>query len=96
MVVDPIAIMQMLIFAAGIVYGYITKGQEDKVRLLRNGMVLAVGAGIAFGGISLTSLGLAGLLSTFIFAVIGIGIFTVLFVGGTIIGDFLEARIKKS
>jgi hypothetical protein len=96
MAVDILAIIQLFIFVAGIVYGYITQGQEDKVRLLRNGLVLAVGAGIAFGGISLTSLGLAGLLSTFIVVLFGISILTVLFVLGTVIGDFLEARINNS
>jgi drug/metabolite transporter (DMT)-like permease len=85
----------LLIFILGIVYGYITHGQEDKVRLLRNGLMLAVGAGIGFGGISITYKGLAGFGATFVMAVYWISLLTVIFVGGTVIGDFIERKIKR-
>ncbi len=85
----------LIVFILGIVYGYITQGQEDKRRLFKHGLFLALGVGIGFGGISMTYNGLAGFGATFIMSVYWIILFTILFVGGTIIGDFLERKIKR-
>jgi hypothetical protein len=80
----------------GVVYGYMSPGKEDKMKILKKGLrwgliigiVLALlnfvlGGGILYAG------------ATIIGTVIAIVYLTVMFVVGTFIGDFLEGMIKK-
>jgi hypothetical protein len=85
----------LIIFIAGVIYGYITTGKQDRFKLLKNGLILGASIGVIFGALNLTNKGLAGFGTTFIMSVYWVGILTVLFIGGTIVGDVLEQKIKK-
>ena len=87
--------LDLLVFIVGVVYGYISPGKEDKVRLLKNGLKIGVIAGVLFGLLGLFMGGVLFFGATLIGFIIVIAIYTVIFIAGTIVGDFLESRIKK-
>lgn len=84
-----------LVFIAGIIYGYMSPGKEDKGRLLRKGVKIGVIIGVVFGLLNLFMGGLLAFGATLIGFIIGIAVLTIIFIVGTIIGDWLEARLKK-
>lgn len=86
-----------LVFLIGVIYGYSNPGKEDRIGLLKKGG----GIGLILGMAIAVLLTLVGLLSrVFFFGIVGIGAgfgillstvyFTVLFILGTIVGDFIE------
>lgn len=93
---EPIVmVFDLLAFVAGVVYGYVNPGKEKKGKLLRKGLRIGVGVGIVFAILSLFVRGSQGFGATFIGFVIWIGFLTLIFILGTIIGDWLEHNIKK-
>ncbi|RZN36572.1 MAG: hypothetical protein EFT35_07920 [Methanophagales archaeon ANME-1-THS] len=97
-------ILYILAFLIGLVYGYVKPGKEDRMALLKKGIIYGIIIGIVFGligffaGTYLRGLG-AGLV---VFAAGVIGIFisvvilVIIFILGTFIGDILETAFKKS
>ncbi|MBU2560305.1 hypothetical protein KKA03_05370 [archaeon] len=88
-------VFDLLAFAAGVVYGYVNPGKEKKGKLLRKGLRMGVVVGIVFGFLNLFLEGSLGFGATLIGSIIGIGFLTLIFILGTIIGDWLEHKIKK-
>ncbi len=88
------ALLEILTFVLGIIYGYISPGKENRGALLRNGLIIGIVLAI-----------ILAILGTFvggaIMALAGVAIFvevvilTVLFIIGTLIGDWLEGRSKS-
>jgi Mg/Co/Ni transporter MgtE len=87
--------LDLLVFIAGVVYGYMSPGKEDKMKLLKKGLKIGVITGIVFGLLSLFMGGFLFFGATLIGFIIVIAIYTIIFIAGTIIGDFLESKIKK-
>ncbi|MFH1774861.1 MAG: hypothetical protein ABH874_07890 [Methanobacteriota archaeon] len=87
--------LDVLAFIAGIVYGYINPGKEAKGKLLKKGLKIGVVIGIVFAVLNLFVGGFLTFGTTLIGSIIAIGFLTLMFVAGTIIGDWLEVKIKK-
>ena len=83
-------------FAFGVFYGYRHPGKEDKAGLMKNGAKWGLVIGLGFGLLDYFVLSsLPRLLRMTIGGLIGIIILTLVFVVGTVIGDFLEVKLKK-
>lgn len=87
-------VFDVLAFVTGVVYGYVNPGKEKKGKLLRKGLRMGVGVGIVFGILNMFR-GSLGFGTTLIGSIIGIGFLTLMFILGTIIGDWFEHKIKK-
>lgn len=87
-------VLDVLAFIAGIVYGYVKPGREAKGELLKKGLKIGVLVGIFFAVLNLFVGGFIAFGATFIGILIGIGFLTIIFIAGTIVGDWLEARVK--
>ncbi len=85
----------LLVFIVGVIYGYISPGKEDKMKLLKKGLKIGVITGIIFGLLGFFMGGFLFFGATLIGFIIVIAIYTIIFIAGTIIGDFLESKIKK-
>jgi len=86
----------VLVFLVGVVYGYLSPGKEDKLKLLSKGLRIGIIAGLVFGIITLlTGGGLFFFGASMIGLLVVILIYTVIFIAGTIVGDFLESKLKK-
>jgi Mg/Co/Ni transporter MgtE len=88
-------VFDLLAFVAGIIYGYVNPGKEEKGKLLKKGLKIGVGVGIVFAVLNLFVGGFMSFGATLIGSIIGIGFLTLIFIAGTIIGDWLEHKIKK-
>ena len=88
-------VLDILAFAAGIVYGYMKPGKESRKHLLKKGLKIGAVVAAFFAILNLFIGGFFAFGATFIGTILGIAILTVIFVGGTIVGDWLEERIKK-
>ncbi|MBU2560606.1 hypothetical protein KKA03_06905 [archaeon] len=88
-------VFDLLAFGAGAVYGYVNPGKEEKGKLLRKGLRTGVGVGIVFGILNMFLGGSMGFGTTLIGSIIGIGFLTLIFILGTLLGDWLEHKIKK-
>ena len=88
-------VFDLLAFAAGAAYGYINPGKEEKGKLLRKGLRTGAIVGIVLGVLNLVLGGSLGFGATLIGSIIGIGFLTLLFILGTMIGDWFEHKIKK-
>lgn len=87
--------LDLLAFIAGIIYGYVNPGKEAKGKILKKGLKIGVLIGIVFAVLNLFVGGFMTFGATLIGSIIGIGFLTLMFVAGTIIGDWLEEKIKK-
>jgi hypothetical protein len=87
--------LDLLAFIAGIIYGYMNPGREAKGKLLKKGLKIGVLIGIFFAFLNLFIGGFIAFGATLVGIIVGIGFLTIIFIGGTIIGDWLEARLKK-
>ncbi len=85
----------LLAFIAGIIYGYTNPGKEKKGKLLRKGLRIGVGVGIVFAVINLFVTSHHSFAATLAASIIWIGFLTLMFILGTMLGDFLEHKIKK-
>ncbi|WP_457591410.1 hypothetical protein [Geoglobus sp.] len=97
--------LTFFVFLAGLIYGFVSPGREDRLRLLRNsiivGFVLGLLISIAFlmftlpFGIFVPFLPIFG---TFTGAALGVFValyFGVVFIAGTFVGDLLESLLKR-
>ncbi len=90
--------VEILALVAGIIYGYLKTGKEDRTALFKNGFLLGVVVAVIIAGLVLIS-GISSMLifvSSSIMIVLSIVLLTVLFIAGTFIGDWLEAKFKSS
>ncbi|MDD1656910.1 MAG: hypothetical protein LUQ41_00405 [Methanomicrobiales archaeon] len=90
---------ELLILIIGIVFGYLRKGKEDFMGLLKQGAIVGIIFAVIFGllayflapgGISLAT-GFMGAIGIFI----GIIILVIIFIIGAFIGDYLEKMMEK-
>jgi hypothetical protein len=88
-------VFDLLAFIAGSVYGYVNPGKEDKGNLLKKGLRIGVGVGVVFAVLNMFVGSPMGFGATIIGSVIWIGFLTLMFIVGTILGDWLEHKIKK-
>ncbi len=94
--------LEMLTIGAGIIYGYLKPGREDRVALLKNGLIIGIVMGLVvlvFGMLvdsrilSYSGEGMMiGLVGMFVFVMVVI--IAVLFILGTFVGDWLEEKMK--
>jgi hypothetical protein len=93
------AVIEILFFILGTVYGYAGQGKEDLGTLLRNGLFIGLVAGIIIAVVGLfVSPGLLVLgayRASAIMIFFEIVILTVLFIIGTWIGDWFEERSRS-
>ena len=90
---------ELLVLIIGIAYGFLHKGKEDKMGLLKTGALIGIVLGIIFGLLAMfvapgtigLGLGLLGAIGIFI----GIVILAIIFIVGVFIGDYLEGVIRK-
>nr|WP_319377315.1 hypothetical protein [uncultured Methanoregula sp.] len=89
----------LLVLILGIAYGFLHKGKEDKLALLKIGAVIGIILGIVFGlasiflfpGLFGIGLGLIGAIGIFV----AIIIYAIIFIIGVFVGDFLEDQFRK-
>ena len=94
--------LELLTIGVGVIYGYLKPGREDRVALLKNGLIIGIVLGIVvlvFGMLvdsrilSYSGVGMMiGLVGMFVF--IMVVILAVLFILGTFIGDWVEEKMK--
>lgn len=85
----------LIAFIAGAVYGYVNPGKKKKIKLLKKGLRIGVVAGIVFAVINLFVHSQYSFAATLSGSIVWIGFLTLMFILGTILGDFLEHKIKK-
>jgi protein-S-isoprenylcysteine O-methyltransferase Ste14 len=94
---------ELLVLIIGLIYGYVKPGKEDRMALLKKGIIIGIILGVVFGLIGFFAgsylAGVGGGLVLFAAGAIGIFIsvviLVILFIIGTFIGDFLETKFKK-
>ena len=94
--------LEILTVGVGVIYGYLKPGKEDRVALLKNGLIIGIVLGlvvVVFGMLVdsrvLLHSGVVvmiGLVGMFVFTLAVI--LAVLFILGTFIGDWLEEKMK--
>jgi len=91
--------LELLNFIIGIAFGFFHHGKEDRMGILKNGAIIGIVLGVIFvlvsmflvpGGISI-DVGFLGVFGIFIEIII----FVIIFIVGTLIGDWLEVILKK-
>lgn len=87
--------LDALAFIAGVIYGYMKPGKEAKGALLKKGLKIGLLFGILLAVLNLLVGGILRFGATVIGSVVAIGFLTFMFVAGTIIGDWLEEKVKK-
>lgn len=88
-------VLDLLAFIAGIAYGYLNPGKESRKHMLKKGFKIGLIVGAFLGILNLFLGGILAFGATLIGTLMVIVIFTVIFVAGTIVGDWLEERFKK-
>ena len=90
--------VEVISLIAGIIYGYLKTGKEDRIVLFKSGFLLGMVVAVIIAGLVLIS-GISSMLifvSSSIMIVLSIVLLTVLFIAGTFIGDWVEANLKSS
>lgn len=86
-----------IVLLIGILYGYLSPGRQDKMRLFRNGLVIGIVLGLVFALLgSVAGFHPLGLGAGVVAIVLGVVVLTVLFVLGAWIGDFLEGAPRRT
>ena len=94
--------LEILTIGVGVIYGYLKPGKEDRVALLKNGLIIGIVLGLVvllfgilvdskillYSGVGM----MIGLVGMFVFILVVI--LAVLFVLGTFVGDWLEEKMK--
>lgn len=91
--------LELLALIIGIVFGFVHKGKEDYMGLLRNSAICGLAVGVLFVLLSAflfpetTSIigGAFGVFSIFVVIII----YVIIFIIGAFIGDLIESRLKK-
>ncbi len=91
--------LDVIVFIAGIVYGYIKPGKEPRMALFKKALYYGAIIGIIFGVISFFmggSLIMAPIRASvaFLGIIISVAYIALVFIFGTWIGDLLEEKIK--
>jgi Mg/Co/Ni transporter MgtE len=86
--------LDLIAFIAGVIYGYMSPGKEDRVKLLKKGLRIGVIVGLVLAVLNLLVGGILSFGATLVGSIIGIGFLTLIFVVGTIVGDWLERKAK--
>ena len=90
---------ELLNFIIGIAFGFLHRGKEDFMGILRNGAIAGLILGIIFvlistyvvpGGMSISA-GFLGIFGIFIVIIL----YVIIFIVGAFIGDWLEGLQKK-
>jgi hypothetical protein len=87
--------IDILALIVGAVYGYVSPGKEDKMKILKNGAKWGIIIGVVLAVLNLVLGGgilLAG--GTILGTIIAVVYLTIFFVIGAFIGDFLEGKLK--
>ncbi len=91
--------LDLLIIIAGIIYGYVHPGKEDRLHIIKKSLKYGLVIGAVFGVLGLftgnilvaLARGIGGTIGLIIMALI----ISIYFVIGTLVGDFLEEKFKK-
>ncbi len=82
---------------AGVAYGYLKPGKEEKKTLLKKGALIGVALGAVLSILSFfLGWGLVFATARALGVIIAIVYLTAFFVVGTMVGDWLEAKFKKA
>lgn len=89
--------IELVIIGAGMVYGFLKPGKENRILLLKRGLLIGIilaailiVLGMSMGGYMM--LAESGIVGAVIF--LEVMIMVVFFIIGTLIGDFLENKIR--
>lgn len=91
-------LLEVTTIAAGAVYGYLKPGKEDRMDLLKKGVLIGVILGLILTGLGV----LVDIKFLLVSSVVGIVVFAevmilaILFIIGTFIGDWLEEKGKAA
>tara|TARA_B100000315_G_C14136650_1_gene389472 strand:- start:79 stop:348 length:270 start_codon:yes stop_codon:yes gene_type:complete len=88
-------VVDLLAFVGGIAYGYMNPGREDRKAMLKKGLKIGVLVGIVLAIISMFIGGFVSFGGALFSSIISVSFLTLIFVGGTIIGDWIEVKFKK-
>jgi len=90
-------VLELLVGIAGLIYGYVKPGKEDKMALLKKGSMIGLALGVIFSLLSLfLGAGLLFAITTIVGVLISVIYLTIIFIIGTFIGDWLEIKLKKA
>ena len=90
-------VLELLVGIAGLIYGYVKPGKEDKMALLKKGSMIGLALGVIFSLLSLfLGAGLLFAITTIAGVLIAVIYLTIIFIIGTFIGDWLEIKLKKA
>lgn len=90
-------VLELLVGIAGLIYGYVKPGKEDKMALLKKGSMIGLALGVIFSLVGLfTGAWLLFAVGTFVGVLIAVIYLTIIFIIGTFIGDWLEIKLKKA
>jgi hypothetical protein len=91
--------LDLIIIAAGAIYGYVRPGKEDRGKILKKGLKIGLILGIALAILGMLVGGIARGFMVGITGTVGLVflafIVSVEFIIGTFIGDFLEHKFKN-
>ncbi len=85
----------ILALLAGIGYGYTNPGKGEKATLLKRGAILGVVVALALTFLKLVFTGIPGPIQAAIITTFSVIFFTIYFIAGVFIGDWLEQKTKK-
>lgn len=89
--------LAVISLVAGVAYGYLKPGKEEKKTLLKKGALIGVALGAVLSVLNLfLGGGLLFATATALGVIIAIVYLTAIFVVGTMVGDWLEAKFKKA
>ena len=90
-------LLEFLVGIAGLIYGYVKPGKEDRMDLLKKGSIIGFALGVIFSLLGLfTGAWLLFAVSTVVGVLIAVIYLTIIFIIGTLIGDWLETKLKKA
>lgn len=90
-------VLELLVGIAGLIYGYVKPGKEDKMSLLKKGSMIGLALGVIFSLLGLfAGAGLLLAVGTVVDVLIAVIYLTIIFIIGTFIGDWLEIKLKKA
>ncbi|MEE9594699.1 MAG: hypothetical protein V3V92_04800 [Candidatus Hydrothermarchaeales archaeon] len=88
--------IDLISFIVGLIYGYVNPGKEKKGELFKKGAKIGVGLAVVLALLNLLlGGGLLGIAAGGSLIIIAIVYLTVMFIVGTIAGDWLEEKFKK-
>lgn len=88
---------ELVIIGIGMIYGFLKTGKENRVSLLKRGLFIGIMLGIV---LIILGISMGGYMMMGASSIVGVVIFlevmivTVFFIIGTLIGDFLEYKMR--